>query len=529
MMQLRTRPHRWWALAALVLAVIAIGLDATVLTLALPTLAGALNASESDLQWFVSAYALALAASMIPAGLIGDRYGRKTVMAVALVVFGLASISCAYSTGATMFVVARIVLGIAGAALIVMSLSVLTVLFDEAERPRAMGIWAAGNFLSMPLGPIVGGWILAHAWWGWVFLLNVPIVLVGIVAVVALVPQAVSDRRPSIDILGVLASSAGLALIMYGVTQAGEKSWNSTDAVLPVLFGALSILAFVLWETWLSRRGGEPLMDLNVFRSRSFTWGIILGAVGVFGLFGVLFGLPQYLQGIAGLDAQGTGFRYLPAIGGMVLGSIPADRAVARIGTKATVVLGFVLMAAGLMLGATMQVGTSDAFIALWTFLTGMGAGLGLATAASAAIVELDAEHSGVGSAMLQAVIKLGPAFGATIMGSVLNSTYQAQLDVRGLAPGAAAAAQQSLFGGLAVAHKMRDAALAVSAQNAFVAGMDDAIRVAGVVAIVAGGLALIFLPRRLSVRPRPVEVPSSVAAAASTGASMAPRATMEP
>ncbi len=200
---------RWLALGALTLALMTIGLDATVLNLALPTLSKSLGASESQLQWFVTAYTLALAAAMLPAGLLGDRYGRKTVLVGALVVFGIMSVACAYAPNADAFIGARTVLGIAGAALTVMSLSVVTVLFSEAERPRAMGIWAAGNFLALPLGPIIGGYVLAHFWWGWVFLMNVPVVLIGLAAAVVFVPQSRSERRPSIDIPGVAALEHG--------------------------------------------------------------------------------------------------------------------------------------------------------------------------------------------------------------------------------------------------------------------------------------------------------------------------------
>src|SRR5712692_3860138 len=164
--------RRWWALGALTLAVLAVGLDGTVLSVALPTLATALHASESDLQWFSSGYLLVLAAMMLPAGLLGDRYGRKKVMLVALALFGAGSVACTYAPSAGAFIAARVVLGIAGAGVIVMALSALTVLFTKQERPRAVGIWAAANFLALPLGPILGGWLLTHYWWGWVFLLT---------------------------------------------------------------------------------------------------------------------------------------------------------------------------------------------------------------------------------------------------------------------------------------------------------------------------------------------------------------------
>jgi DHA2 family multidrug resistance protein-like MFS transporter len=181
--------RRWWALAALTLGVLAVGLDVTVLSVALPTLAGALKASESDLQWFSSGYALVLAAGMLPAGVLGDRFGRKKILIGALVLFGAGSVACAYAVNPGQFLAGRLVLGAAGAAVVVMALSVMTVLFNEEERPRAVGIWAAANFVALPIGPIFGGWLLTNFWWGWIFLMNVPVALVGLIAVLALVPE----------------------------------------------------------------------------------------------------------------------------------------------------------------------------------------------------------------------------------------------------------------------------------------------------------------------------------------------------
>jgi DHA2 family multidrug resistance protein-like MFS transporter len=309
----RTGTRRWWALGAMVLAVFAVTLDVTVLTVALPTLAGALKASESQLQWFVTAYTLALVAGMLPAGLLGDRYGRKLLMSAGLVLFVIGSLGCAYAPGPEVFIAARVALGLAGATLIVMVLSIITVLFAEAERPRAIGIWGAANFIGLPLGPIVGGWMLSHVWWGWIFLMNVPVALLGLVAVLALVPESRSARRPGIDLAGVVLSSAGLVALMYGVVEAGDYGWGSTSAILPVVAGLVVLALFVAWERRLTALpGGEPLIDLSLFHSRSFTWGVLLTSVGIFGLFGVLFGLPQYFQAIMGVDPQGSGFRLLP-------------------------------------------------------------------------------------------------------------------------------------------------------------------------------------------------------------------------
>src|SRR5947209_19812450 len=172
--------RRWWALGALTLGVLAVGLDVTVLSVALPTLAGALKASESDLQWFSSGYALTLAAGMLPAGVLGDRFGRRRILVAALALFGAGSIVCAYAGGPAAFVAGRLVLGAAGGAVVVMALSVMTVMFSEAERPRAVGVWAAANFLALPVGPIFGGWLLTNYCWGWIFLMNAPVTLVGV-------------------------------------------------------------------------------------------------------------------------------------------------------------------------------------------------------------------------------------------------------------------------------------------------------------------------------------------------------------
>ncbi len=488
---------RWLALGGISLGLLAAGLDITVLSLALPTLAGALNANESQLQWFVTAYTLALTAAMLPAGLIGDRLGRKRVMLVALAVFGASSAGCALAPNAAVFIAARVALGLAGAAMVVMALSIITVLFDEAERPRAIGIWGAANFLALPLGPIVGGWMLSNLWWGWVFIVNVPVVVVGILAVAALVPESRSVNRPAIDWLGVAGSSAGLTLFMYGVIEAGRVGWGDPGTIGALLAGVLVIAAFAAWELRLASTGRTPLVDLSLFRSPSFTGGVVLAAMGIFGLAGLLFTLPQLWQGVQGLDAQGAGVRLLPVIGGMVVAAVLADRVAVRVGARITLAFGLLLLAAGLGTGSTLTLASGDAFTAGWTFVSGLGAGLGLATAASAAMVELDAERSGVSSALVQAVIKLGPAFGAAVLGSVMNDAYRNGVTVTGLPADLAATIQSSVFAGLAAAHQAGSDALAQSVKLAFVGALGDALRIAAVIAVAGVPVALALLPGR--------------------------------
>lgn len=488
---------RWWALGAVSLAVLAVGLDGTVLSVAIPTLADALRATESDLQWFSSAYFLVLAAAMLPVGLLGDRYGHKRLMLTSLGLFGTGSVASAYSTSVADFLVARVLLGLAGAGVIVMALSALTVLFTKEERPKAVGVWAAANFVALPLGPILGGWLLTHYWWGWVFLINVPVVLVGCVAVAALVPESRAAQRPGLDPIGVLASSAGLVTLTYGIIRAGQDGWTDPGAVLAMVAGVAVLVVFFGWERRLSHRPeGQPLLDLTLFGSASFTWGVILAAVAVLAMIGGLFTMPQYFQGVLGTDAMGSGLRLLPLIAGLVVGAVPADRVAALVGAKVTVAVGFVVLATGFAIGTRTTVTSSTVFVAAWMAVVGLGMGLSMATASAAALAELSPQRSGVGSAVLQAVNKIGGPFGTAVLGSVLTAGYLSRLDVTGLPGPTTTIVRQSVFGGVAVAHQTGSTALLDSVRSAFVHGMDTSLLVSAGIAVVGIVLTVLFLPQ---------------------------------
>jgi len=510
--------RRWWALGALVMAVVAIGLDGTVLSVALPTLARKLHASESDLQWFSSGYLLVLAAAMLPAGLLGDRYGRKKVLLASLALFAVGSGACAASPSSGSFIAARVLLGCAGAGIIVMSLAALTVLFGKQERPRAVGIWAAANFVSLPIGPILGGWLLTHYWWGWVFLINVPVALAGLIATFVLVPESRAHERPGLDVVGVALSVLGLVALIYGLIQAGEHGWSNTGAVLEIVCGVAVLVGFFFWERRLGRNpGGQPLLDVALFRLPSYTWGVILSAIAIFAMFGVLFTMPQYFQGVLGTSPMGSGLRLLTLIGGLVVGAVPADRIARLLGAKVAVALGFAILAAGLLIGSRTSVGSSGLFVAAWMAVVGLGMGLALATSTSAALSKLSEERSGVGAAALQAINKLGGPLGTAVLGSVLSTAYLARLAVSGLPAAAATAARQSIFGAVAVADQIHSAALLDSAHIAFVHGMDLALVVSGAVALVGLALTVAFLPQSsvsMAVEELPAEKQPAVVAA---------------
>jgi MFS transporter, DHA2 family, multidrug resistance protein len=513
--------RRWWALGALALSVLVVGLDLTVLNLALPTLGTDLHASTSDLQWFVDSYSLVLAALLLPAGLLGDRLGRKKILVPALVLFGLASLACAYSHTSGELIAARAVLGIGAAVIMPLSLAVIPVLFDPAERQKAIAVVMAAVFIGYPLGPILGGWLLDTFWWGSVFLINVPVIVLAVIAVALLMPESRSEHRPRLDLVGVVVSSAGLVALVYGFIKAGQDGWTDAVALGTIAAGAAVLAVLVAWERWLTGRsrpgeGGNlrggtvrPLIELRLFRSAGFTWGTLLSTMVSFALFGIFFAMPQYFQEVRGADAMGSGLRLLPMIGGMVIGMIggtrlasprPAGDGAVRaplVSAKALVTAGFALMAGTLGVGATTTVASGTGFAAAWFAVFGFGLGLAMPQAMNAALSALSPERSGSGSALISAMRQVGATIGVAVLGTVLDSVYRGHLDVTGLPAAAAAAAKSSVVAGVAVAHELGSAALLDSVRHAFVQGMDAMLWVCGGIALASAILALLFLPRR--------------------------------
>jgi MFS transporter, DHA2 family, multidrug resistance protein len=492
------RSRKWWALGALALALLVVGLDGTVLSVALPTLSTALHASTGQLQWFVDAYLLVLAAALLPAGLLGDRFGRKKLLLAALAIFGVASLACAYASSTGMLVAARSVLGLSAAFLMPLSMAVLPVLFTPEERPRALGIWVTATAISFPIGPIVGGWLLDNFWWGSVFLINVPVVVLGLIAVSVLVPESRNPHPARLDVVGALTSSLGLAGITYGFIEAGEKGWGNAGALAVMAAGVVVLAAFVSWQRRFARRPqGQPLIDLGLFRSASFTWGTILATLMNFALFGLLFAMPQYFHSVNGTDALGTGLRLLPLIGGLVVGARVGGRLVPRAGAKVVVAIGFVLLAAGLVAGANTASGSGYALAATWLTIVGLGVGFAMPTALDAAIGALAAARSGVGSGLIQAVRQVGSAIGVAVLGTVLNSSYRGHLDVTGLPAQAAGAVRESVSAGVAVARQLGSLSLLDLVRSSFVHGMDAMLWVCAGLAVVGVILTLGLLPSR--------------------------------
>lgn len=499
------------ALGGVSLAVLAIGLDATALSVALPTLATALRAPEADLEWFSSGYLLVLAAAVLPAGLIGDRFGRKKTLLASLTLFGVASAICAYAPTSAAFLGGRLLLGLAGAGVVVMALSAVTVLFDVDERPKAVGIFAASNFMALPLGPILGGWMLTHFHWGALFLLNVPVVILGLIAAGFLIPESRSEKVRRLDPVGIVTSAGGLAAVTAGLVEAGQRGWTDAWALTLMIGGAVTLGLFFAWERRTKALGGDPLVEPALFESARFLWGAILAAIGGLALLGLIFTMPQYFQGVLGVDAQTSGMRLLPLIAGLVVGAIAANGVAGRIGNRMTLMWGFLLIASGFLVGSSTVANSPAWFVMAWMVVVGAGAGITTSVATSAALSQLNAEDSGIGSAVVQAIQKIGGPLGTTVFGSVLSAVYLSHLASLGLSNRAADQAHQSIFAGVAIATRTGSAALLGSVRAAFVAGMDTAFLVCAGIAAVGAILAVLFIPRRAaeSVEEVPVVVPN--------------------
>ncbi len=535
--------RRWGALAAIALSVLVVGLDLFVLTLAIPTLSVDLHASASDAQWFLDAYSLALAAALLPAGLLGDRYGRKKLLSLALVLFGISSLACAYSATTGELIAARVALGLAAAVITPLSLAVVPVMFTPDERPRAIAIVGGATFLGFPLGPILGGWLLDNFWWGSVFLINVPIVIIAIVVVTFLMPESRAVRRPRIDVAGVVISSAGLTLVTYGLIKAGELSWSSAEAIATMTAGVIVLSGFVAWERFVSRRG-QPLVDLTLFRSAGFTWGTLLSTMVSFALFGITFAMPQYFLDVRGLNSLDSGVRMLAMIGGLIVGlgigqRLQSVRKAGRgelprgpiAGPKPIGAAGFAIMALALAIGAGTTTTTGPGVLAAWFAITGLGLGLALPTMLNAALSAFTAERSGSASALLTAGRQVGATIGVAVLGTVIATVYRSHLNLTGLPGSAAALVRSSIAAGVAVAKAAPasvSSPLLETVRQSYTSGVDTMLWVCAAIAIAAAILAAIFIPRNVGGVPAPSAADATTADATTADATTADATTAD-
>ncbi|NNJ62808.1 MAG: MFS transporter [Dactylosporangium sp.] len=473
-----------------------IGVDVTVLNLALPTLATDLHATTAQLQWFADAYLLVLGALMLPAGMLGDRFGRRWLLLTGLGVFAVGSVACAYASSPGMLIAARAVLGLGAAVILPLSLSIIPVLFAEHERQRAIAVVASAAIAAYPIGPILGGWLLTHYWWGSVFLINIPLIAVAIVAVATLMPESRGTERRRLDPLGILLSAGGLAVLTYGIVEAGERGWSNPVTASYLAIGTVALAGFLAWQRRVLRVGvRQPLVELGLFRSPEFTWGMLLATLVGFAMIGLLFAVPQYLRSVLDHDAMATGIRLLPLVGGMIVGLGLGDRLSGAVGSKITSATGFALIAAGFAIASRTDASSGDGFLAGWLTVVGAGFGVALPSTMNAAIGRLTGERGGVGAALIAATRQIGGTFGVAVLGSLLNAAYRDHLPLAGLPAAVAGPVRDSVASGVATAATLGSPDLRTTVEAAFLHGMDVLLATAAGIAAAGAVLALVFLP----------------------------------
>ncbi|HTX29626.1 MAG TPA: MFS transporter [Streptosporangiaceae bacterium] len=494
-------PARWLALAVLCVSLLIVTLDNTVLNVALPTLVRDLHATTTELQWIVDAYVMVFAGLLLVAGSLADRVGRKRVFLAGLAAFAAGSTWAAFSGSVGVLIAARASMGIGGAMMMPSTLSIITDMFrDPAERQRAIGVWAATTGLGIALGPIVGGLLLARFWWGSVFLINVPIAMLGVVFALPLIPDSKNPAALPPDVVGALLSIAGLGLVLWSLIEAPVRGWSS-PLVIGAGAGGLAVLgAFAAWE----RVSSHPMLNIWFFRRRRFSAAVSSVGMVMFGLFGALFVLTQYLQFSLGYSALQAGIRVLPAAGAIAVIAPFSTVLVRVIGTKLTVAAGLLVIAGGLWQVSAASAATAYTGILPGMIMLGVGAGLTIPSATESVMGSLPGGHTGVGSATNGAFLQIGGALGVAVIGSLLNTRYQDRVTTALVPYHVPRPVLQtilgSLGGALGVAQRLGGvlgAELGHLARSAFVSGMDLGLATGACVAAAGCLIALLALPSR--------------------------------
>jgi EmrB/QacA subfamily drug resistance transporter len=510
----RIHAMRWRTLGVLSLSLVIIGLDNTILNVALPTLQEEFNASASTLQWMVDSYLLVFAGLLLVFGTLGDRLGRKLALQAGITIFGLASLGALMADTAGAVIVIRSLMGVGAALIMPATLSIIANVFPPEERGKAIGIWAALAAVGIGLGPLAGGLLIEWFDWSAVFLVNVPVALAAVLLGVRLVPESRDPKPGSFDVAGAALSTAGFTVLVYAVIEAPEKGWSSA-LILGLLAGAAALLAaFVWWE----RRTAQPMLDLGFFRNARFSVGTLAVSVAFFSLLGGIFALTQYLQFAHGYSAIEAGAIMTPIALGLIMGAGSSSRAVERIGIARVVATGLTGLAIVLATTLLWDTHTSLFTLLAWFFVLALSMGWVMAPATEAVVSAVPAAKSGVASAMNTVARMVSGALGVAVVGSLVNSLYADDIEpaLSGLPAPAREAAGESIGAANAVAAQLppdAGASLLAASGDAYVDAMATGLVVAAVLSAAAAVLVLRALPGRRAERAASAE-PSPARAA---------------
>jgi EmrB/QacA subfamily drug resistance transporter len=503
----RWHKRRWMALAFLGFSLLVISLDTTVVNLALPSISEELGSDLSGLQWIVSAYTLVFASSLLTLGSIGDRIGRKKTLQMGLVGFGLFSLGGALSNSTGMLIGMRAAMGLAGAAMMPSTLSILTATFrDPKERAQAIAMWAAVFGLGSGIGPLVGGWLLERFQWEAVFYVNLPVVAIALIGGYFFIQDSRDENPRRIDLLGCLLSIGGLFALVYGIIEAGQTSWTADRVVYSFAAAAVLLTAFAVSE-W---RSAEPMLPLRFFRNMSFTGANIALTMISFAMFGIMFFMSQFFQTVQGYTALQAGVRLLPMAGVSFVAAMISAKVAQRVGTKVAVGTGILIAAAGLFyINRIAEVDTSYGMIVIGMCIISLGMGLTMSPATNSIMGSLPVDKAGIGSAMNDTTRLLGGALGVAVLGTIMNSLYIDKINETlsgplSSSPQLLAAARSSIQGAHIAAQQIEafNAILADlirnSANQAFVFGMVRGTMIAGIIMAAASVVTFAILPMRV-------------------------------
>jgi EmrB/QacA subfamily drug resistance transporter len=493
---------RWLALGVLCASLLAIVVDNTIVNVALPTLVRELHATDSQLQWVVDAYNLVFAASVLAAGSLSDRFGRKGMLLAGLAVFGVASLAGGLTDDPGQLIATRAVMGIGSAMVFPSTLSLLSNVFTErGERARAIGLWGATTGAAIALGPIVGGWLLERFAWSSVFYALAPIAALAAVLVVWCVPTSRDPAAPPADRAGLLLSTAAMALLIYTIIEAPNHGWASARTVIGLAVAVALFGVFIVWE----RRARAPMLDVSLFANLRFSAASAAVTITFFSLMGFIFLVTMYFQFLKGYGPLSTGVRLLPVATTVGLTAVVGTGLAVRTGTKLVVAAGLVCLAAGLAWTSTASASTGYATIAGQMVLIGCGIGLTSAPATESIMGAVPKAKAGVGSAINDATRILGGTLGVAVIGSIYASLYSSGLSSARSVPlpaAAADAAHRSVGGALEAAARLDAAhqpalarALHDTASNAFFHGFAVACLVTGGVAALGAVMAAALIP----------------------------------
>ena len=494
--------RRWSILAVVCLAVFVTVLDGTIVNVAIPTLAVELDASTRELQWIVDAYLLVFTGLLLAAGGLGDRYGRKKMLVSGLVVFGVTSALAGSMSTAGGLIAGRALMGVGAALIFPATLAIITNVFrDPIERAKAIGVWSAVTGMAVAAGPVSGGWLLEHFWWGSIFFVNVPVVIVALVAVVVLVPESKEAGAPRLDIGGIVLSIAAITTLVFSIIEAPEWGWLDPKTLAGFALAAVLLAAFVWWEL----RREHPMLPVSIFRNLRFSAASISVTSAFFALFGFIFLITQYFQLVKTYTPLQAGVRTLPVAASIAIASVLAPKVVERVGTSRVVATGLGFMSiAFLWIGLTAQADTSYLEIAGQMIVLGTGLGLTTAPATESIMGSLSPEKAGIGSAVNDTTREFGGTLGVAIIGSVFSSLYIGSLDSAGgvfasLPPELQEATSESVGAAGVVAGQLGADAPAFITQvnDAFLTGLHAGSFVCAGVAAVGAIFALRFIPAR--------------------------------